>query len=127
MPKTAISPKGLHKPPTYSQVVKAGQTVYLSGQTATDSQGNLVGKGDIEAQTVQVCENLKAALTAVGATFDNLVKVTVYITDIEHMPKMAEVRRRYYREPYPASTLLVISSLAQPDYLLEIDAIAFID
>ena len=127
MSKNVIWPKELHRPPSYSQVIKVDKTIYIAGQTATDSQGNIVGKGNIEAQTVQVCENLKAALAAAGAGFENVVKVTLYITKLENMIKMAEVRRRYFKEPYPVSTLLVISSLAHPDYLLEIDAIAVLD
>src|SRR3990170_15637 len=108
MAKTVIFPKELHKPPSYSQAIKVGSTVYIAGQTATDSQGNLVGKGDIEAQTAQVCENLKAALAAAGATFENVVKVTLYLTRLENLAKMSEVRRRYFKEPYPVSTLLIV-------------------
>ncbi|MBI4640759.1 MAG: RidA family protein [Candidatus Tectomicrobia bacterium] len=126
MPKQVIQPQGLPKPPTYSHVVKAGNTVYFAGQVAQDAQGNLVGVGDVEAQAVRVFENLKLALASVNATFGDLVKITVFVTDPRFREKVGEVRARYLKEPFPASTFLVVSGLARPELLLEIEATAYI-
>ena len=121
-----IQPDGLSRPPTYSHVVKAGNTVYIAGQVAQDEQGQIVGRGDITAQAVQVFENLKKALAAAGADFENLVKITVYVTDPRYREAVSEVRSRYLTGALPASTGLVVSGLAHPDYLLEIEAVAVV-
>jgi len=126
MPKQAIQPQGLPKPPSYSHVVLAGNTVYVAGQIAQDAQGQLVGLGDIETQAVRVFENLKLALASAHATFDDVVKITVYVTDPRFREKVGEVRARYLKEPYPISTFLVVSGLARPELLLEIEATAFV-
>ena len=121
-----IQPDGLSRPPTYSHVVKAGNTIYIAGQVAQDEQGQIVGRGDITAQAVQIFENLKKALAAAGADFENLVKITVYVTDPRYREALAEVRNRYLGSALPASTLVVVAGLAQPDYLLEIEAVAVV-
>ncbi|MBI4317717.1 MAG: RidA family protein [Chloroflexi bacterium] len=126
MPKEFINPPGLHKPPTYSQVVKAGNTVYAAGQTAVDENGKVVS-GDFEAQAVQVFENVRQALEAAGASMKDVVKMTTYLTDVANRPKYGEVRTRYFSPPLPASTLVGISALASPDYLIEVDVTAVID
>ena len=126
MSKQVIQPQGLPKPPTYSHVVKAGNTVYIAGQVSQDAQGNLVGVGDIEAQAVRIFENLKLALASVNATFDDLVRITVYVTDPRFREKVGEVRAKYLKEPFPASTFLVVSGLARSELLLEIEATAYI-
>ena len=126
MPKERIQPPGLSRPPTYTHVVKAGNTVYLAGQTPVDEQGQVVGRGDITAQTTQVFENIKKALAAAGADFSDLVKITVYVTDPRFREALSDVRRRYLTDELPASTLVVVAGLANPDYLVEIEAIAVI-
>ena len=126
MPKQVIQPQGLPKPPTYSHAVKTGNTVYIAGQIAQDAQGRLVGVGDIEAQAVRVFENLKLALASVNATFDDVAKITVFVTDPRFREKVGEVRARYLKEPFPASTFLVVSGLARPELLLEIEATAYV-
>jgi reactive intermediate/imine deaminase len=126
MPKERIQPAGLSRPPTYSHVVKAGSTVYIAGQTPVDEQGQVVGRGDITAQTTQVFENIKKALAAAGADFSDLVKITVYVTDPRFRDALSEVRRKYLTRELPASTLVVVAGLANPDYLLEIEAIAVV-
>jgi 2-iminobutanoate/2-iminopropanoate deaminase len=122
-----IQPPGLAKPPTYTHVIRAGNTLYIAGQTASDEQGNVVGRGDISAQAVQVFENLKKALTAGGADFSHVVKLTVFLTDARYREPVSEVRRRYLGTNLPTSTLVVVAGLANPDYLLEIEAIAVTD
>jgi len=122
-----IQPDGLMKPATYSPVVKVGAqhaTIYIAGQIAQDAQGNVVGKGDFKAQATQVFENLQRALTAAGAGFDNLVKMNIYLTDPRFREPLAEVRSRYLTGALPASTLVTVAALAQPEYLLEIEVIA---
>ena len=121
-----IQPDGLSRPPTYTHVVKAGNTIYIAGQVAQDERGQIVGRGDFTAQATQVFENLKKALAAAGADFANLVKITVYVTDPRYREALAEVRSRYLGSALPASTLLVVAGLAQPDYLLEIEAVAVV-
>ena len=126
MPKEPIQPTGLSRPPTYTHVVKAGDTVYIAGQTPVDEQGQVVGRGDITAQTTQVFENIKKALAGAGADFSDLVKITVYVTDPRFRDALSEVRRKYLTDELPASTLVVVAGLANPDYLVEIEAIAVI-
>jgi enamine deaminase RidA (YjgF/YER057c/UK114 family) len=122
-----IQPEGLSRPPTYSQVVKAGNTIYIAGQVAQDERGQLVGPGDFVAQANQVFENLKRALAAAGADVGDLVKTTVYVTDPRYREALRDVRTKYLGDtPPPASTLVVVAGLAQPEYLLEIEAVAVI-
>ncbi len=121
-----IQPAGLSRPTTYTQVIAAGNTVYIAGQTALNARGELVG-GDITAQATQVFENLKTALQAAGAEFTDLVKITIYVTDARYREAVGEVRHRYLGDTLPTSTFLVVAALARPDFLVEIDAIAVID
>ena len=123
-----IQPDGLPVPPTYSHVVKAGNTIYIAGQVAQDEHGQLVGAGDFVAQARQVFENLGKALTAGGAGFGDVVKMTVYVTDPRFREALRDVRDNYLvRSALPASTLVVVAGLAQPEYLLEIEAVAAIE
>jgi enamine deaminase RidA (YjgF/YER057c/UK114 family) len=122
-----IQPDGLSRPPTYSQVVKAGNTIYIAGQVAQDEQGQVVGAGDFVAQANQVFENLAKALAAAGASFGDLVKTTIYVTDPRYREALRDVRTKYLGStPPPASTLVVVAGLAQPEYLLEIEAVAVV-
>jgi 2-iminobutanoate/2-iminopropanoate deaminase len=116
--------RGVHKTTGYSHAAKVGGLVYVAGQVAQDAQGNLVGRGDIEAQAVQVFENLKAVLASAGTTLDQVVKLTTYTTSVAYRQKIAEVRARYFTGYFPPNTFLVVASLATPDYLLEIEAVA---
>ena len=123
MTREIIHPKGVVDPrPRYSQVSRFGNRVFIAGQLARDAQGNLVGKGDIVAQTRQVFENLKICLETVGAGFDNVAKLNVYLTDIgRHLEDIAKVRQEYFSEPVP-STTVGVAALADPDALVEIEA-----
>lgn len=123
-----INPSTLSTPTGYTHVVevRGGRTVYIAGQVALDAAGNIVGKGDFAAQTTQVFENLKLALAAVGATFDNVVKVTTYVTDLSQMQALREIRSKYYGKNPPASTLVQITQLAHEALLIEIEAIAVV-
>jgi enamine deaminase RidA (YjgF/YER057c/UK114 family) len=121
-----IQPPGLRKSPVYAHVVKAGNTIYIAGQVAQDEEGQVVGRGDITAQATQVFENLSKALTAAGASFSDLVKITIFITDPRFREPLGKVRTQYIRDALPASTLVVVAGLAEPDYLIEIEAVAVV-
>lgn len=125
MPKQVIQPEGLPTPSNYSYVVRAGDMLFLAGQVASDAQGNVVGPGDIEAQAVQVFENIKLCLASAGATLADLVKITVVVTDPRYREKVNELRGRYLSAPYPASTFIV-AALAAPAYLVEIECVAYV-
>jgi enamine deaminase RidA (YjgF/YER057c/UK114 family) len=113
--------------PVYASAVVAGTTIYLAGAVSgRDASGNVVGRGDIEAQAVAVFENLKETLASTGATFADLTKITVFATKLEYRAKIGEVRARYIRAAPPASTFVVVASLADPDFLVEIEGIAVI-
>jgi enamine deaminase RidA (YjgF/YER057c/UK114 family) len=113
--------------PAYSSAVVAGNTIYLAGAVSgRDATGNVIGRGDIEAQTVAVFESLKETLTSAGATFADLTKITVFATKLDYRAKIGQVRARYIPEAPPASTFVVVASLADPDFLVEIEGIAVI-
>jgi enamine deaminase RidA (YjgF/YER057c/UK114 family) len=118
-------PKGVYAAKGYSHVAKRGNIVFIAGQVAKDANGNLVGKGDIAAQVEQVFQNLKACVEAGGESLSDVVKLNVYTTDLAHYrPHIRAGRDRYFAAHPPATTLLVVTSLADPDFLLEIDAVA---
>jgi len=124
-----IQPKTLNDPrPRYSQGILAdgGKLLFVAGQTASDKDGNVVGKGDIKAQTRQVFANLKAVLEEAGGSLDNLVMTTTYIVDRKYREGYNEVRQGIYKGDPPTSTLVIVSGLAHPDYLIEIAGIAVI-
>lgn len=127
-----LRPEGLNNNPAYSQVVvgQGRRTVFVSGQVSVDAQGHPVGIGDLAAQTEQVLNNLQAALSAAGATFADVAKITTYVVDYlpEQRAVIAGVRGRYFPADHPpASTLVGVSALAAPEWLIEIEAIAVVD
>ncbi len=101
-----------------------GKFVFISGMTARRLDGSIAGIGDIEAQTKQVCENLKAAVASAGGRLADICRVDVYVRNIEDFDKIHEVRRQYFQSPLPASTMVEVSELVSPEYLIEINAIA---
>ncbi|TMH70623.1 MAG: RidA family protein [Betaproteobacteria bacterium] len=103
-----------------------GKLVFISGMTSRRADGTIAGVGDIEAQTRQVCENLKAAVEAAGGTMDDICRVDVYVRNMEHFDKIHKVRREYFKVPAPASTMVEVTKMTSPDYLIEISAIALI-
>jgi reactive intermediate/imine deaminase len=125
MPTRHIQPTTTHPTTGYSHaVVTEGALVHVSGQVAFDRERKLVGRGDIAAQALQVYANLKAVLEAAGSGLERIVKLTVYITDPRFTPAVREARSKYLKEPYPASTLVVVAGLAEPELLVEIEAVA---
>ena len=110
----------------FTHVVRAGRLVFVSGCVATDGEGRLVGGNDVVAQTRQTLENIKRCLTAAGATFGDIGKVTVFLRNINDREKVNTVRREYFGPHRPASTLVEISRLVRDEYLIEIEATAVI-
>ena len=133
MSKEIFSPATLPPPTGYSHIAKVnkGTLVYVAGQVSADASGKLVGEGDLGAQAEQVFKNLKLALEAAGATMADVVKMNTYLVaevSQDDLPKMRAVRERYMsKEKPPASTLVVVSRLARPGWLVEIEAIAALD
>ena len=123
-----IQPETVHDTTAfaYSHAVRMGDLIFVAGEVPRDRNGDLVGKGDVRAQTEQVFENLKAVLEAAGSGLDKVGKVTVFTTSLEYRPIIHEVRSRIFQEVghLPASTLAVVTSLADPDWLVEIEAVA---
>jgi enamine deaminase RidA (YjgF/YER057c/UK114 family) len=113
----------------YTQVVKTGNTVYIAGQVSVALDGTVVGKGDAEAQVRQVWRNIETAIKAAGgAGLQHVVKTTTYITSIDHAGAVRKVRDELFRTTNPpTSTLLVVSALANPDFVVEIEAIAVVE
>ena len=127
---TRINPPELGTPAGYSQVVEvsAGRMLFIAGQTALDRDGNLVGKDDFAAQATQVFRNLAVALQASGSTAANLVKLTVFLTDMNNLGSYREARNRFIASvtppAAPAVTLVEVSKLYGADFMIEIEAIA---
>jgi 2-iminobutanoate/2-iminopropanoate deaminase len=92
--------------------------------TARRADGSIAGIGDISEQTRQVCENVKAAMEAAGGSLDDVVRVDVYVRNMEDFDKIHAVRREYFKPPLPASTMVEVAKMTSPDYLIEISAIA---
>jgi reactive intermediate/imine deaminase len=124
MGREDVAVRGVHKTTGYSHAAKSSGLLFVAGQVAQDQEGNLVGRGDIEAQAVQVFDNLRAVLASAGASLDDVVKLTTYATSVAYRAKIAEVRARYFNTYFPPNTFVVVASLATPEYLLEIEAVA---
>jgi enamine deaminase RidA (YjgF/YER057c/UK114 family) len=124
-----LNPPGLSKPMGYTQVVVAqpGKIVYVSGQVPLNASGEVMGKGDLRAQVIQVMENLKTALEAAGATMNDVVKANYYVVNLkpEQVPVIREVRSKYFSTEHPpAGTLVGVTALVQEGYMIEIEAVA---
>jgi enamine deaminase RidA (YjgF/YER057c/UK114 family) len=132
MKKEFFNPKGMMASPAFSQVATvsgAQKLVFISGQVAVDDKGELVGRGDLRVQTRRDFENMKAALAAAGATFDDVIKLNYYIVGYrpEHLAPIREVRSEFLpRTNPPASTLVGVEALFQDGVLIEVEAIAVI-
>ncbi len=129
-PIARLNPPELGPPPGYSQIVevRAGRIVFIAGQTALDKDGNLVGKDDFDTQVDQVFRNLDVALGAVDCTAANLVKLTVFLRNMGDLAAYREARNRFFGRvsppAAPAVTLIEVSKLYGPDFLIEIEAVA---
>src|SRR5262249_42393998 len=129
MPKQIVNPSTMAPPSGYSYAIKkSGTPVFISGQVAIDGAGRLVGEGDIAAQTEQAFQHLRTVAEACGGRMDDIVKITIFVTDASFRPAVAAARQRHFVEgAYPASTYLVVSGLAVPQLLVEVEAVAMLD
>jgi reactive intermediate/imine deaminase len=107
-----------------SQAIRLGDLVFVSGQAAIDQSGALVGVSDFDAQAEQAFKNLQQVLEAAGSGLDRIVKVTIFLTDMSNFPKIVDLRGRWFTQPYPADTIVEVTSLALPELEIEIEAIA---
>lgn len=132
MPKRELKSDKLYAPPrggVFSTAIEApmGRTIYVSGLTSRNKEGAVVGKEDIKVQTETILRNMRTILAEAGATMGDIVKVTVFIKDMELFDEIHEIRRSYFEEPYPASSMVEVSMLADPDLLIEIEAVAVVE
>jgi len=126
-----LNPEGLMKSPAFSQLVTThgnGTTIYVGGQDAVNQNGEIVGQGDLAKQTEQVLHNLQVALKAAGATFENLVRLTIYIVQGQDIAVGFQASQKFFKdlENPPAISGVIVAGLANPDFLVEVDAIAFV-
>ncbi len=122
--ETIVSDKIFAAQGPHSNAVRAGNLVFVAGQGARNEKGEIIGQGDITAQTEQVLKNVGALLEAAGASFDNVCMLKVYLTDMRHREAVGKVRRQFFREPFPASTSVQVASLALPEQMIMMEAIA---
>ena len=126
-----VNPEGLMKSPAFSQAILThgkGKTLYIGGQNAVNEKGEPVGKGSIEAQTEQIMQNIQRILASCGASFDHVVKFSIFIVQGQDVPAAFQTSQKYTKtasQPAAVSAVMV-AGLGRPDYLIEIDAIAFI-
>ena len=118
---------GVFDPPTYTQGIKVSQSqsiLFLSGQVAYTADGSPAHRGDFKAQARGAYEAIKALVEAQGGTMANVIKITTYVTDMHYRVDLAPIREEFFGKMGPASTLIEISALAHPDWMIEIEAIA---
>jgi len=131
MPKTQITSPKIRQPSGHfsqaTSIAARGRLVFISGMTARRADGTIAGIGDVEVQTRQVCENIKAAVEQAGGTMDDICRVDVYVRNMEHFEQIHKVRREYFGLPAPASTMVEVCKMTSPEYLIEINAIAVLD
>ncbi|MGD0688966.1 MAG: RidA family protein [Candidatus Bathyarchaeia archaeon] len=111
----------------YSRVVKVGKLVHVSGTTATDSQGNIVGIGDAGTQAVQTLKNIQRALESVGARLEDVVRTRIYVTDMKRWEEVGKAHGAFFREIRPTTSLVEVKGLVNPEMLVEIEAEAVLD
>lgn len=127
MPRRSLFPNPDNKPSGFSPATRAGNMVFVSGHVSVDAEGNLVGKNDAYAQSVQVLNNVDAALRVAGATRADITKITAFLINSEDYAGYAKARLEFFEgDPGPASSTVFVKGLVSPDYLIEIEAIAVV-
>ena len=116
-----------YEPFRLAQGYRAGDFLFISGQAAIDASGQIVGEGDFDAQAKQAFENLDRVLRAGGSSLKNVIKVTIFLTDMSNFDKVVDLRGKWFTAPYPADTIVEVSSLYSPEAMIEIEAIAVVD
>lgn len=116
-----------YEPFRLAQGYRVGDLLFISGQAAIDGEGKIVGIGNFDAQAQQVFENLERVLRAGGSSLRNVIKVTIFLTDMSQFSKIVELRGRWFTPPYPADTIVEVRSLYSPDAMIEIEAVAVAD
>jgi 2-iminobutanoate/2-iminopropanoate deaminase len=110
----------------YSPALRAGDWLVVAGQAPVDTEGNAVGCGDAAAQWRQCLENLRSLVTAAGGSLDDVLHLGIYVTKMRHHLEHNEIRREFFTEPYPTATVVAVTALADPDWLIEIEALAYL-
>ena len=116
-----------YEPFRLAQGYRVGDLLFISGQAAIDDEGQIVGAGDFDTQAKQAFANLERALRAGGSSLRNVVKVTIFLTDMSYFDRIVELRGKYFSPPYPADTIVEVSSLYSADAMIEIEAVAVAD
>ncbi|GJL59670.1 MAG: enamine deaminase RidA [Nitrospirales bacterium] len=116
-----------YEPYRLSQGYRVGDLLFISGQTAIDPSGRIAGVGNFEVQAKQTFDNLDKVLRAGGSSLRNVIKVTIFLTDMTHFDTIVELRGQRFTAPYPADTIVEVRSLYSPDAMIEIEAIAVAD
>lgn len=126
MPRKAFFPNPQNKPKGWSPVTRAGNTVFVSGQVGVDASGKVVGVGDCRAQAEQCFKNIEAALRAAGATLNDVTKITCFLVNAEDYQAYNAVRQQVFSGEGPASSTVIIKALVNPQYLIEVEAVAVV-
>jgi len=115
------------KSASFSQGVRVGNTIYVSGMAALDDAGNVVAPGDMKAQARKTFENIAAVLAEAGATMEDVVKITAYVTDVDRYPEYSQVRAEVFTRNLPASATVTVPALVIPELLVEVEAVAYLN
>ena len=127
MAREVFFPYPNNKPVGFSPAARVGNQIFVAGQVATDENGELVGIGDAKAQSAQCFKNVEAALTAAGANWDDVTKITCFLVNADDYAAYAEVRNGIFPENGPASSTVIVTALVRPEMLVEVEAFAVLE
>jgi 2-iminobutanoate/2-iminopropanoate deaminase len=111
-------------PLSMATMTQSVQLMHISGQVPQDATGKTIGPGNIEEQTIQVIENIKTLVSEGGGSLSDICKITIFLTSRDHLPTVMDVRRRYFARPYPATSAVIVVGLANPEWMIEVEALA---